>query len=93
MVLRDGTYFKFWLGFSVTVSSYALFSQLHPSLATALFPVGWKGNPDIVLHRISEDTTNLDAGAVRYYIVHFVLSLLRGQFPFLYLGYRMETDL
>lgn len=82
--------------FSNSVIRCPLLSQLYPSPATTLFFVGQKANPDIYSSYVESVSrnTNLDAGVMRYYILHFSCSSYKFEAaPLHFFRYSMKTYL
>lgn len=94
MVLRDVLNLKLAGIFSTSVVWCPLLSQLYPSPATTLFFVGQKANPDTHSSYVESmrRNTNLDAGVVRYYILHFSCSFYKFEAaPLHFFGVRDEN--
>lgn len=95
MVLGDGT-LQLARIFNNRVLWCPLLSRPYPSLATTLFFVGQKANPDIHSSYVESvrRSTNLDAGVVCYYILHFSCPFYKFEAASsISLGHRMETYL
>lgn len=95
MVLRDGT-LQLARIFSNRVLWCPLLSRPYPSVATTLFFVGQKANPDIHSSYVESvrRSTSLDAGVVCYYILHVSCPFYKFEAASsISLGHRMETYL